>query len=160
MKCNARTATPTALAVLICLAASPGCNTSSEGKELRLIASARPYESDIPLPAGFRIVDEASEDRSTGVSRLYLRHVYRGQADKHAVRNFYREQMPLARWVKASDGNVGGRITMRFEKGHESCTIEIRDVDGGLRDVTEIQVLVSQEQRGPGTGERRNRKRA
>ena len=79
-----------------CVAA--GCNqTRSGGHEVRLIASSRPYEPDVPIPVGFRLVDEASEDRSTGVSRLYLRHLYHGKADKHAVRGFYREQMPLAR---------------------------------------------------------------
>jgi hypothetical protein len=68
------------------------------------------------------------------------------------VRSFYREQMPLARWVKVSDGNIAGRITLRFEKGNESCTIDIREVPGRMRSTTEIQVLVSQEQRGAGTG--------
>ena len=130
-----------------CVAA--GCNqTRSGGHEVRLIASSRPYEPDVPIPVGFRLVDEASEDRSTGVSRLYLRHLYHGRADKHAVRGFYREQMPLARWIKVSDGNVQGKITLRFEKGSESCTIEIREKLGRMGTSTEVQVLVSQEQRG------------
>jgi hypothetical protein len=118
---------------------------------VRLIASSKPYEPDVPIPVGFKLVDEASEDRSTGVSRLYLRHLYHGKADKHAVRSFYREQMPLARWIKVSDGNVQGKITLRFEKGSESCTIEIREKPGRMGTSTEVQVLVSQEQRGADT---------
>ena len=135
-----------------------GCNQARSGsREVRLIASSRPYEADVPIPVGFKLVDEASEDRSTGVARLYLRHLYRGRGDKHAVRNFYREQMPLARWVKVSDGNVQGKITMRFEKSNESCTIEIRESAGRVSTCTEVQVLVSQEQRGsdpPAAGDR------
>ncbi len=130
---------------------APGCNQGKAGtQEVRLIASSRPYEPDVPIPVGFKLVDEASEDRSTGVARLYMRHLYRGRADKHAVRGFYRDQMPLARWVRVSDGNVQGKITMRFEKGNESCTIGIQESDGRFSTWAEVQVLVSQEQRGSG----------
>ena len=134
----------------------PGCASSGSGKhDVRLIASAKPYEPDIPMPAGFRLVDSASEDRSTGVSRLYLRHLYTGQADKYAVRNFYREQMPLARWTMVSAGNIRGVCTLRFEKGNESCDVDIRDAGQGLGRHTEIQVLVSQQQRGSGAADPR-----
>lgn len=132
--------------VLVAVCVAPAGCTGSGNQEVRLLASSKPYEADIPVPNGFKLVDEASEDRATGVSRLYLRHVYRGQADIHAVRNFYREQMPLARWIKVSDGNVAGRMTLRFEKGNESCTIDIHEVPGRVRKCTEIQVIVSQEQ--------------
>jgi hypothetical protein len=153
MTCTAaRRGSVWAVSVAVCCVAL-GCTQSrSSRQEVRLLASAKPYEADIPIPTGFKLVDEASEDRSTGMSRLYLRHLYRGQADKYAVRGFYREQMPLARWVKVSDGNVAGRISLRFEKGNESCTIDIREVPGHMRSTTEIQVLVTQEQGGSGTG--------
>ncbi len=148
MPLNARTWLMAA-ALLTGCCASLGCHQGGSGsQEVRLIASSRPYEADVPIPAGFKLVDEASEDRSTGVKRLYVRHLYRGQANKHAVRNFYREQMPLTRWVKVSDGNVGGHMTLRFEKGEESCTIEIRPVPGRWKPSVEVQVLISQEQRG------------
>ncbi len=131
-----------------------GCARSSSSElDFRLIASARPYEPDIPIPTGFELVDRDSEDRSTGVSRLYLRHLYTGKADKYAVRRFYREQMPLARWTMVSAGNVRGVCTLRFEKGSESCEVEIRDVRQGLGKHIDIQVLVSQEQRGSGVAD-------
>lgn len=131
-----------------------GCAGSASNKhDVRLIASAKPYEPDIPIPNGFKLVDPASEDRSTGVSRLYLRHLYTGQADKYAVRSFYREQMPLARWTMVSAGNVRGVCTLRFEKGNESCDIEIRDAGKGLGRHTEIQVLIAQQQRGSGVAD-------
>ena len=88
-----------------------------------------PYEPDIPLPGGFRLVDESSEDWSSGSTR-YVRHRYLGRADKYAVRRFYREQMPLVRWTPISDGNVGGHMNMRFRRGTESCTVRVDDADG------------------------------
>lgn len=139
------------LIILLAGLASAGCTHQAE-QEIRLIASSRTYEPDIPIPAGFKLIDEASEDRSTGVARLYLRHLYRGNADRHAVRSFYREQMPLARWSKVSDGNIRGRVTMRFEKAAESCTVEISKAAKGMGGQVEIQVLVSQEQRSPSSG--------
>lgn len=142
--------------VLLVCALAVGCASSPSGKhDVRLVASARPHEPDIPIPAGFKLVDSASEDRSTGVSRLYLRHMYTGRADKYAVRNFYREQMPLARWTMVSAGNIRGVCTLRFEKGNESCDVDIRDAGQGLGRHTEIQVLVSQQQRGSGVADPR-----
>jgi hypothetical protein len=138
---------------VVCGAAA-GCAPAASNKhDVRLIASARPYEPDIPIPNGFKLLDDASEDRSTGVSRLYLRHLYTGRADKYAVRSFYREQMPLARWTMVSAGNVRGVCNLRFEKGDESCDVEIRDAGQGLGRHTEIQVLISQQQRGSGVAD-------
>jgi hypothetical protein len=99
------------------------------------------------VPQGFELVEPASEDRATGTARLYLRHTYEGKARKYDVRAFYREQMPLARWAKVSDGNVKGEYTMRFEKGNEGCNILIRDREG-YKAGTQVQVIVCQEQRG------------
>ena len=133
------------LFVSVCMV---GCNPSqSVYRSVRLVPMARPFESDIPVPVSFCFVESASEDRSTGTSRLYLRHLYAGDADKLNVRNFYREQMPLARWVKVSDGSVKGEYTLRFEKGNESCTVLIRDYKG-VGKTTAVQVIISQEQRG------------
>ncbi len=125
-----------------------GCaGQESDTQQFRLIRG-RPFERDIPVPAGFSLVEQASEDRSTGTSRLYLRHVYTGDADKYAVRNFYREQMPLARWTKVSDGSVKGDFSMRFEKGNESCTVAITDEKKAIRTKTRVQVVIAREERG------------
>ena len=107
-----------------------------------LVASPRPYEQDIPLPEGFRLVDRSSEDWSGGSLR-YLRHRYQGQAGKYSVRKFYREQMPLVRWTPVSDGIVQGRCSMRFERGKESCTITIADDTSGMRRRVAIDVIIA-----------------
>lgn len=102
----------------------------SQGAE-SLNPSASPYEADIPVPTEFRLVDRSSEDWASGPIR-YLRHRYRGRADKYIVRKFYREQMPLVRWTPVSDHNVQGRIMMRFQRGAESCTVTIEDQAAGF----------------------------
>jgi hypothetical protein len=139
------------------VAALAGCAVNGrEGEHTRLVRG-QPFEPDLPVPAGFAMVEEASEDRSTGTSRLYLRHEYEGKADKYDVRGFYREQMPLARWTKVSDGNVKGVLTMRFEKGDESCGIVITGERGIFSEKTRVQIVVAKEERGekpptPGAG--------
>ena len=107
-----------------------------------LVASPRPYEQDIPLPEGFRLVDQSSEDW-TGGSVRYVRHRYRGRTDAFAVRGFYREQMPLVRWTPVSDGNVHGRCTMRFERGAESCTIVIEEDASRLSRGVTVDVTIT-----------------
>jgi len=123
-----------------------GCQGTGGSKQrmTRLVPSPRAYERDLPLPGGFVMVDPLGESRSTGVRRLYLRHVYEGAGDKYAVRSFYLEQMPLANWVKVSEGNVRGQITMRYEKADESCALEIAGAGMGK---TRVQVIVAQEER-------------
>lgn len=107
-----------------------GCAVSGSIERGAVLRPAvAPYEPDIPLPDGFRLVDESSEDWSSGSTR-YVRHRYEGRADKYAVRRFYREQMPLVRWTPMSDGNVGGHMNMRFRRGTESCTVRVDDAVG------------------------------
>jgi hypothetical protein len=133
---------------LTAIVGGPGCESGGRAyRPLRIAPMIAPFESDIPVPMGFRFVEHASEDRATGTMRLYLRHSYQGDAHKLNVRNFYRDEMPLAQWVKVSDGNVKGEYTLRFEKGNESCTVLIRDAQG-RGGGTLVQVIISQEQRG------------
>lgn len=112
------------------------------GREAALVASPQPYERDIPLPRGFRLVEKSSEDWSAGPVR-YLRHRYRGRADKAAVFRFYREQMPLVRWTQISGGNVHGRYSLRFERKTESCRVTIEDRPSITLGQVIIEVLIS-----------------
>ncbi len=132
---------------LAILAVATGCQTTGAGSRDGSLTRGTPFESDIPVPAGFKIIDRASEDRSTGMSRLYLRHLYRGKSDAHSLRRFYRAQMPMAQWTLVSDGNVMGNIVMRYEKGDESCTIHVSGKEGMMTPVSEVQVVVAREER-------------
>ena len=104
-------------------ACTPGLNARIAGP---LVPADRPYVRDLPLPQGFRLVDQSSEDWSGGALR-YVRHLYRGRADRHGVRVFYADQMPLVRWTPISDRQADGTIIMRFQKDEEACTITIED---------------------------------
>ena len=119
-----------------------GCRSSqTRARSAKLVASQAPFHRDVPVPAGFRMADQASEDWSNGSAR-YVRHEYRGRADKLAVRAFYRKQMPLVRWSLLDDSNVHGRIKMRFDRGGESCTISIEDHSSGWSSGVAVRVLI------------------
>lgn len=123
--------------MLVACAASPKLDARAV-----LTASPTPIERDVPVPTGFLLVDRASEDWSNESAR-YLRHEYRGRADKRAVREFYRRQMPLVRWTLLDDSNVHGSIVMRFQRGTESCRVQIEDRLRGWSRSTVIQVLIA-----------------
>ena len=132
-----------AAGAVVFLSVGTGCAGPGAAARNGLLASSmHPYEPDIPVPVGFRLVDQASEDWSTGQLR-YVRHRYVGRADKYAVRKFYLEQMPLVRWAAISDGNVHGHVTMRFQRGAESCTVTIEDEAAGLGRRVAVEVLIS-----------------
>lgn len=120
---------------------------------VHLAPMSRTYERDVPVPIGFVFVERASEDAKSGSQRLYLRHTYAGHADKVSVRNFYREQMPLARWVLVSDSHVKGEYTLSYQKGPEWCTVHIRDQEHGGSSV-EVVVIITQRSDMPPDGRR------
>ena len=135
--------------VVIWLLLGGGCvGPQATGKNGALLPSRCPYEPDIPLPAGFKLADQSSEDWSSGSIR-YLRHRYRGQAGTYAVRTFYREQMPLVRWTAISDSAVHGRVTMRFERADESCMITIEEEPAGLSSRVVVEVKIAPLTRRP-----------
>lgn len=121
---------------------SAGCaGTENTGPApVRLAPSPVPHFADIPIPAGFKRVDDRSMDLVSGSVRL-VRHVYEGRADLMAVRDFYCEQMPVGRWREVNRRFEEGRFTLRFEKESEGCDVEFRR-RGGLSNMTEIQVVV------------------
>jgi hypothetical protein len=132
---------PVLVAAALVLFALSGC--AGSGRAVGpLIASQTPYERDIPLPEGFRLIDRSSEDWASANLR-YLRHSYGGRADKHVVREFYRTQMPLVRWSQVSDNNVRGRYTMRFVKGAESCMVTIHDGTAWTARTAVIEVVIA-----------------
>lgn len=100
-----------------------------------------PYISDVPVPVGFKLVDKMTDDYVSGGMRV-VRHEYEGRADRAALRNFYQEQMPTYRWARISDQNIKGEITLRFEKGNESCTVIIRPTTGDWLDQSSIRVTI------------------
>jgi len=134
----------TALGAAMLLVA--GCGDQKKDTLTRLSPRSVPYLTGVAVPEGFKLVDQMSEDYETGSVR-FARHNYVGSGDLQAIRTFYREQMPLLGWNRVSDQQVKGRITIRFEKQNEVCTVEIEE--GGALGRTNIQVIVKPFHRTP-----------
>ena len=120
-----------------------GCvGAAGSARFFTLEASPHPPVKDIPVPEGFRLADQSSEDWASGSIR-FIRHRYVGRADKHAVRRFYREQMPLVRWAARSDANLHGRFSMHFGRGTDDCTVLIDSPASGRSKRVTVDVIVS-----------------
>ena len=134
-------------AVLIGAGLVSGCGDPQKPDIARLNPRGVPYLEGVPVPQGFEMVDELSWDNESGGQRT-AQHEYRGTGDPHAVRNFYREQMPLMGWDRVSDRNIKGVITTRYEKADEACTVEITS-PGKLKWKTMVKVFVQPFNRTP-----------
>ena len=107
--------------------------------------SPHPYEPDIPLPVGFILADQSSEEWASGSLR-YVRHCYRGPGGAETrlgVRRFYRQQMPLVRWAPLAESDVHGRCTMSFERETESCVITIAHERRAFTQSVVVTVLIT-----------------
>lgn len=133
----------------LAVAGSAGChdiNSPGPRGTTRLSPRPTPYLTGIPVPSGFQLIDENTEDYESGGQRT-ARHWYEGSADIYAVRNFYREQMPLVGWNRVSDQNIKGTITIRFENKKEACTATI--TEAGTFGRCRIQIVVMPFSRTP-----------
>jgi len=79
--------------------------------------------SDLPVPAGFKMLTKGSYAfESSGLRTGLLR--YQGKATPDQLINFYKEQMPMYNWVLLNITQYGDCI-MNFEREQESCIISI-----------------------------------
>ncbi|MFH0856137.1 MAG: hypothetical protein V1869_06515 [Candidatus Omnitrophota bacterium] len=79
--------------------------------------------SDLPIPAGFRILEKDSYSFESSGMRVGLLR-YRGKATIDQVVSFYKEQMPMYNWALLNITEYGECI-MNFEREQESCIINI-----------------------------------
>lgn len=79
--------------------------------------------SDVPVPAGFRLIPQSSYSfESSGVRVGVLK--YQGKADIEQVINFFKEQMPMYSWNLLNVVEYGERL-MNYERENETCIISI-----------------------------------
>jgi len=79
--------------------------------------------SDVPVPAGFKILPQNSYSfESSGVRVGMLK--YKGKASTDQVTSFYREQMPMYNWSLLNTVEYGDRM-MNFERENETCIVSI-----------------------------------
>lgn len=79
--------------------------------------------SDIPVPAGFKLIPQSSYSfESSGVRVGVLK--YQGRADIEQVINFFKEQMPMYSWNLLNIVEYGERL-MNYERENETCIINL-----------------------------------
>ena len=80
--------------------------------------------SDIPSPAGFKIVSNESFVLESGEMRAgMLRYI--GRAEAGDVVLFYKSQMPRHNWALLNVLEYGDRM-LNFERENEGCVVTIR----------------------------------
>jgi hypothetical protein len=118
---------------------SPNWFAKKDAGISRLNARSVPYLSGVPVPSGFQIAERLTDAyESSGVR--FARQEYAGNAEPAAIREFYREQMPLLGWREISSHDIKGRLSMRFENNHEECNLTIEPAGWFSR--SSIQVVV------------------
>ena len=147
------TLTRLAFSVAVLWVLGLGCGPQA-AEPVRLMAKQRSLISDLPVPKGFRILEDESEDAYTGRRRLYVRHVYAGSGEPFAVRNFYRDRMPQYKWQLVNTVHVSGTHSMVFQKGQESCTVAISRSKSGWKSGVRVQIIIMPEERGAQAGTR------
>jgi hypothetical protein len=79
--------------------------------------------SDVPLPAGFKLLPEQSYSfEASGVRVGMLK--YQGTANPDLVVNFYKEQMAMYNWRLLNIVEYGERL-MNFDRDDETCIVNI-----------------------------------
>jgi len=79
--------------------------------------------SDVPAPAGFKLLTQESYSFEAGGVRVGLLK-YQGKADVDQVINFYKEQMAMYNWELLNVVEFGQRL-MNFDRESESCIISL-----------------------------------
>jgi len=98
------------------------------GKELPAAAApaVNPRLPDVPVPFGFKFIEDKSKDRMAGGTRE-VEHRYEGDAPVRQVSEFYRLHMQSFGWTLKEETFAGGRQRFTFQKGAETCYISIWD---------------------------------
>ncbi|MFC1658825.1 hypothetical protein ACFL1D_05530 [Candidatus Omnitrophota bacterium] len=102
-----------------------GCVTMPTGQSAveDLQPSASLGVNDVPVPAGFTILEDKSFiSQNAGMRAGILR--YTGVADAENVVSFYKNQMPVHNWVLLNILEYGEQM-LNFERENEICLITI-----------------------------------
>ncbi|MDI6758507.1 MAG: hypothetical protein QMD94_02380 [Candidatus Omnitrophota bacterium] len=110
-----------------CVFALFGCATTSSKDTSKQSALLEPQSilkfSDIPIPAGFKPLNEKSYSFETSGVRVGVLK-YQGKANPDQVVNFYKEQMPIYNWILLNIIEYGNRL-LNFDRENETCIIDL-----------------------------------
>lgn len=136
------------LLVFISLFFLAGCatTTGSSSSELKseeetfarstLAVNTKLRFDDLPVPRGFKLLEEESYVFQTEETRVALLK-YAGRAKLHDLVDFYQEQMLLYNW-KLLNVVEYGRSVLNFEQGSQSCIVTIEP--RGMKKIVTISV--------------------
>ena len=79
--------------------------------------------SDLPVPAGFKLLPQDSYSFESAGMRVGLLK-YQGKANVDQVLNFYKEQMPMYNWNLLNIIEYGEHL-MNFDRDTETCIINL-----------------------------------
>ena len=114
-----------AIACFVFVFSVSGCASMMPGNSDRILEPANTLRfSDIPVPAGFKLIPQQSYSfENAGVRVALLR--YKGSGTLDQVINFYKEQMPLSRWNLLNISEFGQRM-LNFERENETCIVTMQ----------------------------------
>jgi hypothetical protein len=116
-----------------------GQSNKQGDKSKPLLPRSAAYLAGVPVPKGFHITERLT-DSYEGAGMRFARQEYVGYADPFAIREFYKEQMPLSGWQYITSQDIKGKTSIRFESSEEECTVTIQPT--GFWNRTRIQVIV------------------
>jgi len=85
---------------------------------------------DVPVPAGFALVDQESRGRRQDRVAILI---YRGNATLDELEAFYREQMAIGDWREKKRHALLAERILSYRKGGHHCVVSLRQVDGQAR---------------------------
>ena len=108
----------------------PQNESSSDAEKNKATLSVAPILKfdDIPVPAGFRILDKESFAFQNDKSRVVLLKYYGGQ-NAEQVMAFYKEQMASFNWNLVNIIEYDRKV-LNYENSEESCIITIQPQGG------------------------------
>ena len=117
------TACHLSLVIFLCGCAGTAKKEKGMAAEVLLEPQALTRFADIPVPAGFKAVPEASYAFESAGMRVGLLK-YQGKATADQVVGFYKEQMAMYSWNLLNVVEYGERL-MNFDRETETCIISI-----------------------------------
>lgn len=78
----------------------------------------------IPVPSGFRLVDDRSVGMSSGPLRV-AKLEFIGDLERTAGARFYKEYMPSGGWTLREEDFDRGVYSLRFESSKEQCIVRL-----------------------------------
>jgi hypothetical protein len=113
-----------------------GC-ASEGGKQPISPAVTHPVLTDVPLPAGFRLVDDRSRGVASGSTRVG-KWEFHGPTDRTSVVEFFKEYMPTAGFKLKMESFDRGVYSLNYESSAEICTLRIQPEKGKTAIVVDI----------------------